>query len=117
MMRNKNIIKAVTLASAFAFGLAAFPHTVIAGEEAAQRGSTSESTTSRADRQAGKKPNSSSTRQSGSSNAAPDEWEKAKGLGQKKKGEGSSGGGDTGMGSSSSQGSSTSGTSSGSGGY
>lgn len=119
MMRNKNIGKAIALASAFALGLSAIPLTVIAGEEAGKRGSMSDPATSQADRKTGKKPNSSATGQSGSgqNNAAPDEWEKAKGLGQKKKGDGSTGGGDTGMGSSSSQGSSTSGTSSGSGGY
>jgi hypothetical protein len=119
-MRNKNTGKVIALASVFALGLAAIPHTVTAGEEVGKRGSMSEqgsATTSQTDRQTGKKSNSSAGQSgSGQSNAAPDEWEKAKGKGQKKKGGGSTGG-DTGMGSSSSQGSSTSGTSSGSGGY
>lgn len=120
MMRTRNIGKTIVLASTFTLGIAAISQVAVAEEESAKRGSTAEqgsSTTSQSDRKAGKKPNASGTAQSGSSrdNAAPDEWEKAKGRGQKKGG--GSTGGDTGMGSSSSQGSSTSGTSSGSGGY
>ena len=41
-MRNKNTGKVIALASVFALGLAAIPHTVIAGEEVGKRGSMSE---------------------------------------------------------------------------